>query len=427
MSEIFVFESSLLNEKYSRINHDSGLKIFVFPKDMSTSYGILSVNFGGGVTSYTVDGENIILPHGCAHFLEHKLFENEDGSNADDIFSYLGAYDNAYTSSERTAYLFSTTDKEYKCLEELIRFVTSPYFTKKTVKKEIGIIAEEIRGCLDDPYDRCYMNLLDSMYFYSPVKNEICGTEKSISAITPEVLYQCCKDFYVPSNMVLALSGRFEPHTVIDVVDGVLGKASHERVVSVPEFNEPPQVKRAYIERKMPVGKPLFCIGIKDVDIPSDAFERYRKTEGMNLLLNLMLSESSEFYLNMLESGLVSPGFDSGYSSGAQNAYTMISGESDDPVVLLDKIKEHIAHFRQKGIEKEAFEREKRCIYASYVSDFDSTEDIAFALTSYAHDGMELFRYPDIIDGISIEYVQHLLDTSFDGDRFTLSVIRPLK
>jgi predicted Zn-dependent peptidase len=227
--------------------------------------------------------------------------------------------------------------------------------------------------------------------------------------------------------MVLALSGRFEPHTVIDVVDGVLVKANHERVVSVPEFNEPPQVKRAYIERKMPVGKPLFCIGIKDVDIPSDAFERYRKTEGMNLLLNLMLSESSEFYLNMLESGLVSPGFDSGYSSGAQNAYTMISGESDDPEVLLEKIKEQIALFRQKGIDKEAFEREKRCIYASYVSDFDSTEDIAFALTSYAHDGMELFRYPDIIDGISIDYIQHLLDTSFDGDRFTLSVIRPLK
>lgn len=424
MSKMIRFDSQLLGEHYYKIDHDSGLSVYVFPKDMSTTYGIFSVNFGGCTENYTKNGKEYTLPQGCAHFLEHKLFENSDGSNADDAFSALGAYDNAYTSGERTAYLFSTTENADECTEQLLRFVTDPYFTKKTVKKEIGIIAEEIRGCLDDPYDRCYMNLLDAMYFNNPVKNEICGSEKSISKISPEILYRCCEDFYTPSNMTLVLCGRVEPETVKNIVDRVIGTDRGGDIVELCSFDEPEEVKSPYAERKMPVGKPLFCIGIKDVDIPKEPKERYKKTEGMNILLHMMFSEAGDFYLEMLESGLVAPGFDSGYSSSASTAYVMLSGESDDPQGLLEKIKLHIEKCKKEGLDRQDFDREKKCIYASYISDFDSTEDIAFALTSYANDGIDLFEYPDIIDSITFEYIEELLKNTFDERTVTLSVVR---
>ena len=147
MSEIKKYESSLLGEHYYKIDHDSGLTVFVFPKNMTTTYGVFSVSFGGSCVEYGYGDENVVLPQGCAHFLEHKLFENEDGSNADDVFSSLGAYDNAYTSNERTAYLFSATENVKEAVSHLLYFVTHPYFTKKTVKKEIGIIAEEKGKC----------------------------------------------------------------------------------------------------------------------------------------------------------------------------------------------------------------------------------------------------------------------------------------
>ena len=425
MSEILKFSSSLLGEHYYRINHDSGLRIFVLPKNLSTTYGIFSVNFGGNGVEYECCGEKVTLPQGCAHFLEHKLFENEDGSNADDVFSSLGAYDNAYTSNERTAYLFYATENEKEALAELLNFVTHPYFTPKTVKKEIGIISEEIRGCLDDPYDRCYMNMLDAMYFENPVKNEICGSETSISKITPEVLYRCCKDFYTPANMVLAVCGRLSPEDVLEIADREIGVERHGFDVKFKDFNEPKNVKMRYVEKKMPVGKPLFSIGIKDTDIPTSPIERYRKTEGMNILLHMMFSEVGEFYLEMLEKGIVSPGFDSGYSASPNTAYVMMSGESDCPEILLQKIKERILFCRENGLDKSDFEREKKCVYASYISDFDSTEDIAFALTSYAYDGIDIFKHPEIIESISFEYVTELLYKVFDADSFTLSVVRP--
>lgn len=425
MSNIKRFDSALLGEHYYKIEHDSGLSVFVFPKNLSTTYGIFSVNFGGNALEYEIDGEKVSIPQGCAHFLEHKLFENEDGSNADDIFSSLGAYDNAYTSNERTAYLFYATERAEEALSELLHFVTHPYFTKNTVKKEIGIIAEEIRGCMDDPYDRCYMNMLGAMYFANPVKNEICGSERSISKITPEVLYRLCRDFYTPENMALSICGNITPERVIEIVDREIGKEKREFKAIFPSFEEPREVKNAFVEKRMPVGKPLFCIGVKDCAIPEEAIERYRRVEGMNILLHMMFSEAGEFYLDLLESGVISPDFDSGYSASPSTAYVMISGESDRPEELLERIKSRIKECREGGLSRSDFEREKKCVYASYISDFDSTEDIAFALTSYAYDGIDIFEQPKIIESISFDYVTELLNTVFDHEAFTLSVVRP--
>ena len=425
MSEFVTFKSELLGEKYYMTEHESGLKIFVFPKNMSSTYGIFSVNFGGSVIEYTVDGKKVSLPEGCAHFLEHKMFDNPDGGNADDVFSSLGAYNNAYTSSERTAYIFSATENVEACVEHLLYFVTNPYFTKESVKKEIGIIAEEIRGCKDDPYDRCYVDMLDAMYINNPVKTEICGSERSISRITPEVLYKCCEDFYTPQNMTLVLCGNITPDEVSVIVDKIVGKERKNKNVNVALFDEPRAVRKAYTERKMAVGKPLFCIGIKDCDIPASSRERYRRLEGMNILLNMLFSEAGDFYLEMLNEGLLAPGFDSGYSSSAKSAYVMMSGESDAPDVLLEKIKECIEKARREGLSREDFEREKKCHYSSYVSDFDTTEDIAFSLTAYASDKMELFEYPDIVNGVTLEYLYELLNENFAEESFVLSVIKP--
>ena len=426
MSETKIHSSDLLGEKYYKTIHKSGLTVCVFPKDMTTTYGVLSVNFGGNITEYEKDGKVKNIPEGCAHFLEHKLFDNPDGTNADDVFSALGAYSNAYTSNDRTAYLFSTTDNEEKCLEHLIYFVTHPYFTKATVNKEIGIIAQEIMGCIDDPYDRCYIGMLEGMYYNDPVKKEICGSVESISEITVDTLYTCCQDFYIPSNMVLCVSGRLSVDKVLEIVD----RCIPDNIGNIPrinKFSEPENVYKSYIEREMPVGKPMFAIGVKDVDIPSNPIERYKRSETINILLNMMFSEAGDFYLEMLDRGLVSPGFDVGYSSNERTAYVMMSGESDDPEALLEQIKLKIDDAVNGGLKTEDFEREKRCMYASYVSEFDMTEDIAFMLNSYAWEGIDLFSYPNIISSISFDDVCNIAQKVLKDEFFTLSVVRPFE
>lgn len=424
MSEFKVFTSELLGEKYYKAKHKSGLDVYVFPKDMSTTYGLLSVNFGGRVTEYEKNGEKTVLPEGCAHFLEHKLFDNSDGTNADDVFSSLGAYCNAYTSTAKTTYYFSTTENEEKCLEHLIHFVTDPYFTEETVNKEIGIIAQEINGCIDDPYDRNYIDTLESMYHNDPAKREICGSVESISKITADTLYKCCQDFYVPSNMLLCVSGKTTPEKVMEIVDKALSECESE-TPKIQTFEEPKNVLRPYFEREMQVGKPLFTIGVKDINIPVDPMERFKRAETINILLNVMFSEASDFYLEMLDKGLISPGFDAGYSISPTTAFTMITGDSDEPERLFSEIKKYIQQCLDRGLDKRDFDREKKCMYASYISSFDLTEDIAFSLLSYGWDGIDLFSYSEMIRSIEYSDIVAILHEIFNDEYFTMSVVRP--
>ncbi len=426
MNNISVFESSLLGEKYFRIQHESGLKIYVFPKDRTGTYAIFSTRFGGSVSKYNFNGRSYEIPLGCAHFLEHKMFDNKGRPGTDDIFSALGAYDNAYTSSDRTAYLFSCSENFEACLRELLMFVTQPYFTKKSVKKEIGIISEEIRECIDDPYDRCNMNLLDAMYYYNNVRNEICGTEESIKHITPKVLYSCCKHFYTPENMILTVCGNVNVDTVVGIVDEIINTPKKANTLEIELISEPSNVRIDYIEKRMQVGKPIVSIGIKDTNISSNPSERLRKVAGVNILCKMLFAESCDFYLKMLDEGIITPSFDCGYSSSANAAYIMIFDETPDPMLLKSKIVEHIENSKKNGLDISSFEREKRAAYAAYVADFDSTEDIAFAMLSYADEGLDLFAYPDILNSVTFEYVNELLDEMFTQDKFAISAILPI-
>lgn len=427
MNKTEKFHSSLLCEDAYHVYHKSGLFISFVPKKKVSSQAVLYVNFGGKYMKYSIDDEVVELPMGCAHFLEHKMFDNADGTNADEIINSYGGYCNAFTSNTKTAYYFSTTENFYECLHELIRFVNNPYFTEESVKKEVGIISEEIRGCIDDPYDRCHINMLSAMYQNNTVKNEICGTEESIRQITPEILYRCCRDFYLPENMSLCISGDLDIDKIVEVVDSVLPDAPHFRAKEIV-LSEPEGVASEYVSADMPLGKSICCIGLKINDIPSEKRERLKQSAALDIFCRMIFSQSEDFYLELLDENLISPGFDCGASTTRTFSYILFSGESDDPVELTKRIKDKIRKTRTEKLDVVAFEREKRCDYASFVYDFDSTEDIAFMLTSYASgkDGINLFEYLDILNDISIEYVEELVSRVLNENNLALSVVYPI-
>ena len=203
------YKSDLLREEYTKFSHPSGLDIYVFPKKLSTTYAIFGAKYGSIHNRFKLDGESdwTVVPDGIAHFLEHKLFACPDGTDAFERFSEYGADANAYTSFNKTCYLFSCTDRFEESLGELLDFVTHPYFTEESVNSEIGIISEEIKMYDDNPSDRCFYGMLEGMYKSNSVRRNICGTKKSISRITPELLYSCYNTFYQLSNMALVVCG----------------------------------------------------------------------------------------------------------------------------------------------------------------------------------------------------------------------------
>ena len=425
-----IFESPSPREKYYRYRHPCGLDIYVFPKKLSSAYAILGTRYGSIDNVFgTEEGKELTtVPDGIAHFLEHKLFANEDGSDSTEVFSALGADANAYTSFNRTAYLFSSTENFDAALAELIDFVYHPYFTDESVKRECGIIGQEIGMYDDSPAESCYYGMLGGLYEKHSIKRNICGSVESISQITPELLYECHRVFYDPSNMALIVCGDLSPEGVIAVANEHLPtEAKGVKIIRSEEnLTEAPSAFLQRVEKRMRVSKPMFNIGIKDTDIPSNPLERQKKDAAMSILNEILFARAGRLYSDMFESGLISPEMSYCYSICSSFAFNSIAGESDDPEAVFAKIKDYLSEVAKEGLSREDFERGKRVMYAEFVKEFDSTEGIANNLFSFICEGADLFEYANLILDVSFEQVEELFKKSFKDEFFTMSVVYPI-
>lgn len=425
-----VYQNDRLHEQYRKYKHPSGLDIYIFPKDMTATYALFGTKYGSIHNQFRTgeNGEWLTVPDGIAHFLEHKLFTCEDGSDAFERFSDYGADANAYTSFNKTCYLFSCTDRFEDSFAELIEFVTHPYFTPESVASEIGIIGEEIRMYDDNPSDRCYYGMLEGMYVNHSIRRNICGSAQSIAQITSDLLYRCYRTFYRLSNMALVVCGNVADEMVLRIADQHLPNTADEICVQYPNENEqePPHVAESYREQRMQVSKPIFNIGFKDTDIPKDGHARQRKDAAMAILNEMLFSRAGTLYNRLIEKDMISPSLSYGYSISESVAYNSLAGEADDPRAVLEEIRTYLQSLTVKDLSYEDFSRGKRVMYAEFVKSFDSTDSIANNLFSFICEDSELFSYTEILEQVTYEEVCALFQSSFRTEATTLSVISPL-
>ena len=269
-----VLDCSIIKEKAYIEELENALKVIIIPKkDTNKKYVIWGTNFGSIDNRFINPdtNEEVIVPDGVAHFLEHKMFEQPDGSNSLDTMMALGLDANAYTTNDHTAYLFECSDDEsfYKGLDELMDYVQSPYYTDENVEKEKGIIGQEIMMYDDDPGFQLYLNTLKCLYSKNPIRIDIAGSIESISKINPDILYKCYNTFYNPANMVLVTSGNFEPNEILQEIKSRLKPSKNKGEIKRIFDNEPENINQKYMEKIMSISMPIFMIGIKDkhVDI----------------------------------------------------------------------------------------------------------------------------------------------------------------
>ncbi len=419
--DIKTVESSLVKDKYYVLNHPSGLTIYVYPKEgYKSAYAIFGTKYGSVNTRFKIDGgEEITVPDGIAHYLEHKLFESEDG-DAFARYAKTGANANAYTSFEKTCYLFSCTDKFEESLEILLDFVQSPYFTAETVAKEQGIIGQEIKMYDDSPSWRVMFNTLVGMYHKHPVRIDIAGTVESIAEITAEKLYECYNSFYNLNNMVLCVAGNVTVEQVLSVADRLL-KPNEKHVIENFFEDEPYEVAEKYVEQKFPVTIPMFYLGFKE-NIGSSAATS-KQLAYTDILLNILASPSSKLYNQLMDKGLINESFSYEYMEGPNYAAVLFGGESRNPKQAAEFIKDAVRDIKQNGIDKEAFELAKRSVYGNTISSFNSNENIANTLVDMHFNDRTIFDYVDAVADASVEDIEKRLTEILDPDNCTLSVV----
>ena len=417
-----IIENSKVKEKLYIEKLENGLTIMIIPKKgVQKKYVIWGTNYGSNDSKFVVPGETqeTEVPKGVAHFLEHKMFEQESGVNSLDTLTALGVDANAYTTNDHTAYLFECTENFEPALDELMDYVQHPYFTNENVEKEKGIIGQEIMMYDDYPEWRVYLNALEAMYHEHPVKLDITGTIETISHIDKEILYNCYNTFYNPSNMVMVVCGDFEPEKLLQEIKNRLidKKANGEIKRIYPE--EPEDIVQEKIEQKMDVSQPIFVIGIKDK--LADTKERVKKHIAIEILLNMILGKSSKLYKELYDEGLLfsTPSLDYEYATGY--AHILITGQSPDPEKVYERFKQTVANMK---IDSTEFNRIRKRIYGEYIKEYNDVEDIARMFLSDFFKEMNSFDFLEEITVINEEYVEQVLKDVFNDKKMVISVIK---
>ncbi len=422
--DIREIRNDLLGEKYYKIKHTSGLDIYVFPKEnYSTAYAVFGTKYGSIDTVFKKSGEEEFteIPEGIAHFLEHKLFESEE-LDAFERFAKTGASANAYTSFDKTCYLFSCSGNFKQNLDILLDFVRHPYFTQQTVEKEQGIIGQEIRMYRDVPDWRVLFNLLCAMYKNHPVRIDIAGTEESISHITADLLYKCYNTFYNLNNMALAVAGNVTVEEVIESADRLLTK-DEDIEINRKFFREEKEVVTDYVEEKLSVASPIFSLGFKET-WPTP--ERTLKEELLgNIILEAIAGNTSDLYKDLIDKELINPTFSTEYFTGYGYSSMIFSGESRDPRETSSIIKEKIREIKNNGISKEDFERARKKLYGREIMSYNDVDELANNLIAASFMGEGLFDEFEMLKNLKCEDADEFLTKILKEEYSSLSVILP--
>ncbi|MBR1385516.1 MAG: insulinase family protein [Bacilli bacterium] len=363
-----------LNIKIYEEDLDNGLKVILLPFEKRTNYALQYITrYGSEIDEFisSTTKKRIKAPYGVAHFLEHKMFEQEDGLDPFAFYSKTGTDANASTGYKLTSYIVEGTTNIEENLEFLINYVNSPYFTDKNVEKEKGIIIEELNMYLDEPENRLFDNNNKSVFVKHPMRRDIGGTPKSVSKITKEVLYECYNTFYQPDNMLITIAGNFNIDTVMNIIKNNKKLKDRKKIGSIKTFRvkEPIRVNRK--EKRIKIKNlflPKFILTFKKELKETKAQDIYKFKTTTDILLFSLFGSSSYFRERMQANDMYSLFFTS--CGSVDNIFlTEFIAETKK----VDELKDEIVNLFLNGeITPDDLERGKRVMISNEIIDSDS-------------------------------------------------------
>ncbi len=413
-----------IGEEVIWVTLDNGLPVCIVPKKgFSRKYALFAARYGGMDMRFRLNGQWLDTPAGIAHYLEHKMFDTEDG-NALQELAMNGAEPNAFTSNAITCYYFDSTEKFYENLEILLSFVSVPYFTDESVEKEQGIIGQEIGMIEDNPEWQVYKQLMQSLYHTSPARTPVAGSVESIREITAQTLYDCHKAFYTPANMCLVVVGDVEPQQVLDIARRVLPKDSGDLIERDYGAEEPTEAARAYAEERMEVSMPSFLVGFK-CPPQHGGEEQHRFAAIGELACDVLMGESSPLYARLYSQGLINGSFGAAFDILPGAAYAYAGGDSKDPRAVAEAILAEAQRLVREGVDEDYYKRIVNANFGAALRELNSFESIAVSMAEGRFQGYDPYRFPEIYDSITAADVLAFLRENVTRSHMALSVIAP--
>lgn len=413
-----------IGEEVFRTTLPNGLPVYIVPKkDFLRKYALFATRYGGMDMRFEKDGQWLDTPAGIAHYLEHKMFDTEDG-NALQELAKNGAEPNAFTSNAITCYYFDATDKFYESLEILLSFVSIPYFTDESVQKEQGIIGQEIGMIEDNPEWQVYKQLMQALYHTSPARTPVAGSVESISHITAQTLYDCHKAFYTPANMCLVVVGDVKPERIIAAANQILPAKSGPLIRRDYGAEEKLTAAEHFVTAAMEVSMPTFLVGFK-CPPQHGGEEQHRFTAIGELACDVLMGESSPLYARLYAEGLINGSFGAAFDLLPGASYVYAGGDSKDPQAVAEAILAEARRLVSEGVDGDYYRRVVNANFGAALKALNSFESIAVSMAEGCFQGYDPYRFPEVYDSITVEDVLDFLRRNMTRDHMALSIITP--
>ena len=421
-----IIENKSIDEKIYKEELENGLVVIIIPKKTRKKYISWSANYGSIDNKFYAPGEDklTVVPDGIAHYLEHKLFEQRDGTNSLDTLCALGVDANAYTTNDHTAYLYECTENFDEALVEFMDYVQNPYFTDENVEKERGIIGQEIMMYDDYPEWALYMNAMKAMYKNNEINIDVAGTQETIAEIDKEKLYKIYNSFYVPGNMIMVLAGDYNPKETIEKIKNNMIMNKEVSLARRVYNEEPNEIVEKYAEKAMDISMPCALIGFKDNDLSSN---KVKKDIAIEIIGSILLSKSSKTFEELYEEGKIFSEPSLQYEFSKTFAHVMIQFQSHNIQDVINKIQNNLEELKISGINKEDFERSKKKLYGELVKSYSEASNVATAMIADYFKGIDTFEYIEEFKNIDKDYVEKILIELFREENKVVSVINSIK
>ena len=416
-----------LNEMTYYTKLSNGLNIYICKKEgFKKKIGMFGTKYGSLINDF-VDinsSKRIKVPDGIAHFLEHKLFEKE-GENALDMFSKIGVSSNAYTTFDHTVFYFETNNKFEESIKLLVKLIKEPYFTEENVKKEQGIIAQEILMGNDDPDYMVYFNTLKAMYQKNNVRIDIAGTVESISNITKDLLYTCYNTFYNLNNMFFVVVGDVDVEKTIKLIEDSINiyskneKKINEEIKTFSE-DEPMQVAKREIIEKMDVYMPKLCIGYKLNVVQKE--EIIKRAILADIVSDMYFSKLSKFYEEEYSKGIITDEIILSYEGTEYFSHVVIMGESTKLLELKSDILKYIEKIKKYPIDTYLFEQVKSNKIGSTLIENDRLNSCYRRIIDSILADTDVYADIEILQNLNVQDVKNFLEL-LDNENNVVSII----
>ena len=408
------------NEKNQQGKTKNGLQYYILPqKEFGDKMAAVVIKRGANHIFWKGEhGENITFPAGTAHFIEHKLFQQEWG-DAFTAFTQNGAVANAFTDGDKTVYYFTCREKFMENLHLLLDFVQNPYFTEEDTEQEKRIIQSEISMYADDPSWAVYGQMLEMMYENHPVRNAVAGAAETVGKVTAEILQKAYEAYYTTDNMVLICTGDVPVKQIRTTAEKVQNHQSDMRVYFPIEIKE---ILEKYREKYMGLSRPCFQIGFKFQPVPKEKWLQTRIATGF--LLEILAGEGSSFFQKAYERNLLDEPMGEAFFCGEGYAFAAFSGVGEQPEETAELLTQELKYLQKNGLQQEDFFRIRKKMLGRFLRRLDSPVSLCMGQIEWAMMEKTAVDVLECIKTLPMAEVEKLLQNAFCKDTMILSVVK---